>query len=400
MLKTWKQPVAGSMDTRPVFSPDLVRPIENALMRAKAAMMPQGQVQGHLPGRPRAAVPPHRETPTPPGIRSASGTPANHQQPHQYPNGGQPAGHPYGQYNHVSVSPSLRLHADRLTSCMQPHSNQATPQPSMPPFQAPPQNPYGSFAPPGNAVDTLNSDIHNLIAAMRAEVSQNPHDTSLHTRLGALQELQRIVQSTSLPPDQLELIRKQVTDLASVTLRASSAAVQKSTPPAFIPPQAAPPPQPASSSVAPISAPAAAPSAVTLDSLLGAGAMAALMARSGSQNSTPQPQPPAFASAAIRSPQPAPAEPYRANPPPQSQPQGGGASSLLDQLRAAGLIPAATPPQNVPVAPAPASAPPALSKPIIPPNIASLLSSGTLAAALAGAKRSSAGPSSASLTIP
>ncbi|PMB69579.1 Uncharacterized protein C4G9.04c [Beauveria bassiana] len=41
MLKTWKDPVPGSMDTRPVFSHELVRPIENALMRAHAASMPQ-----------------------------------------------------------------------------------------------------------------------------------------------------------------------------------------------------------------------------------------------------------------------------------------------------------------------------------------------------------------------
>lgn len=102
MLKTWKQPVAGSMDTRPVFSPDLVRPIENALMRAKAAMMPQAQ----LPGRPRSGMPPHRETPTPPGMRSANGTPNNfNHQPHPYPHGAQP---PNGQLQyptqqHVSI---------------------------------------------------------------------------------------------------------------------------------------------------------------------------------------------------------------------------------------------------------------------------------------------------------
>lgn len=99
MLKTWKQPVAGSMDTRPVFSPDLIRPIENALMRAKAAMMPQG---AQLPGRPRSTVPPHRETPTPPGIRSATGTPAGFApQLAQYPNAGQPS-YPVQFNNHVS----------------------------------------------------------------------------------------------------------------------------------------------------------------------------------------------------------------------------------------------------------------------------------------------------------
>ena len=135
-----------------------------------------------------------------------------------------------------------------------------------------------------------------------------------------------------------------------------------------------------------------------LDSLLGAGAMAALMARQGSQNSTPQP--PSFANAAIRSPQPAAAEPYRANPPPQthaqSQPQA--ASSLLDQLRAAGLISSATPPQSAPPAAAPAPAP--LPTPTIPPNIASLLSSGALASALAKVTKPASGLTSASLKQP
>lgn len=41
MLRTWKDPVPGSMDTRPVFPPETVRPIENALMRARAAAVPQ-----------------------------------------------------------------------------------------------------------------------------------------------------------------------------------------------------------------------------------------------------------------------------------------------------------------------------------------------------------------------
>ncbi len=94
MLKTWKQPVAGSMDTRPVFSHDLVRPIENALMKAKAAMMPQAQ----LPGRPRSAVPPHRDTPTPPGMRGAVGTPNSFTpQPQSYPYGMRPAEPQNGQ---------------------------------------------------------------------------------------------------------------------------------------------------------------------------------------------------------------------------------------------------------------------------------------------------------------
>lgn len=99
MLKTWKQPVAGSMDTRPVFSPELVRPIENALMKAKAASMPQGQ----LPGRPRQAMqPPHRNTPTPPGGRGFGAPPVQQPQHYPYANGVQPG---YPNQQQVSILP-------------------------------------------------------------------------------------------------------------------------------------------------------------------------------------------------------------------------------------------------------------------------------------------------------
>jgi pre-mRNA cleavage complex 2 protein Pcf11 len=230
----------------------------------------------------------------------------------------------------------------------------------------------------GNAIDKLAGDIQNLITVMRMEAAQKPHDASLQTRLGALQDLQRIVQSTTLPPDQLEAIKKQVTDLATVTLRASSA--RNSTPPTHAPPLPPPPQaQPAPYSVAPLPAPAAAtataaPGSVSLDSLLGAGAMAALMGRQGSQNSTPIPPPSAHA--AIRSPQPPSAEPYRAPPPPPTQSQnGGGALSLMDQLRAAGLI--QTPSQNTPVAAAAPPPPPPSSHtaPSLPTNLAELIAS-------------------------
>lgn len=75
MLKTWKEPVPGSVDPRPVFSPETVRPIESALIKAKTSAF-QAQ-QEHLRseqqllgrGRPHNSGMPYRETPTPPGGR-------------------------------------------------------------------------------------------------------------------------------------------------------------------------------------------------------------------------------------------------------------------------------------------------------------------------------------------
>jgi len=45
MLKTWKEPVPGSMDTRPVFPPEVTRPIENALIRAKTSYLHESRSQ-------------------------------------------------------------------------------------------------------------------------------------------------------------------------------------------------------------------------------------------------------------------------------------------------------------------------------------------------------------------
>jgi pre-mRNA cleavage complex 2 protein Pcf11 len=71
MLKTWKEPVPGSMDTRPVFPPEVTRPIENALIKARTSFLEAHQQQTRNQqsamgrGRP-ASTTPYRETPTPP----------------------------------------------------------------------------------------------------------------------------------------------------------------------------------------------------------------------------------------------------------------------------------------------------------------------------------------------
>lgn len=352
MLKTWKEPVPGSMDTRPVFSHELVRPIENALMKAKAAMMPQHP----LPGRPRVGMVPHRNTPTPPGMtRSASGTPNFAQQPYPYPHGAPPNGQaPYRQ----QVSGTICSLVCSPTNPDQPYSQHTTPQPSgaPAPYQVPP-GAHGTPAPApsgGVNIETLKSDIQNCIVAMRAQAAQSPYDTGVQTRLKALLDLQSIVLSTALPQDQLDQIRNQVTELAAVTLRASS---QAPPPQQYVPPAATPQAQPAS--FAPPGQ-----GSVTLDSLLGPGALAALMARSNSQSSTPNPP---VAGSAVRSPMPSQAAPYAAPPAAQAaQPL-----SLMEQLRQAGMLPSATPTNTPPTAPP--SAPPPAATPALPASVLQLL---------------------------
>ena len=45
MLKTWKEPVPGSLDMRPVFPAETIRPIENALIKARTRAVQQQQQQ-------------------------------------------------------------------------------------------------------------------------------------------------------------------------------------------------------------------------------------------------------------------------------------------------------------------------------------------------------------------
>ncbi|KAJ6440765.1 mRNA cleavage factor complex component Pcf11 [Purpureocillium lavendulum] len=318
MLKTWKDPVPGSMDTRPVFSHELVRPIENALMKARAATM-RGQP-------PPGTYPPHL----------------------QQPNGGRPGETASPAYSYP-VQQQVRL-------------------PVQAPYQAPYPGSYGQAAPvpAGISVDTLSNDIQNLIVAMKAEFTQNPHDAGVQNRLKALLDLQGVMQRTSLPRDQLELIKNKVTELAAVTLRPASApgSTQSST---LVPPLAHVA-APHSTSVTPAPAAGNGNAPMTLDGLLGHGALAALLARQSTtpQNTTPNPP---YASQAIRSPPPIQAEPAK----PPAPAQAPMALSLLDQLRQAGMLPNATPPN---AAPAVAPPPPAQAQPsILPPNIANLLSS-------------------------
>lgn len=351
MLRTWKDPVPGSMDMRPVFSHELVRPIENALMKVRAASMPQGPI----PGRPRPGMFPQRDTPTPPGMRG---------QPGQYP----PPGQQYA--NGQQVSKRGRLRSERYTNFGQPSQHsRPSPQPyglGQAPYQQPGQGQYGTPVapgPPGITVDNLPNDIQELITATKEEASQFPHDTSVQTKLRALMDLQTVVQRGGIPPDQLELIKNKVTELVSVPRRATSAQ-PPSFPPGNLPYQ---PHAGHSTSVTPTPTPAAqqAQAPTSLDSLLGQGALAALMARatSASQNSTPNPP-----AAAFRSPPPQP-EPVAQAPPAQNDPM-----SLLNKLRAAGMLPGATPPaaaSHTPTPPPPA--PQASGQPMFPANLASIL---------------------------
>lgn len=114
MLKTWKEPVPGSLDPRPVFPAETIRPIENALIKARtAAVQAQQQQQSRAQqemmarGRPTATPNPQwRSTPTPPQARGPYYPPQQTYGPQNVSN---------GNYQVRLVSAHYPLHAYLLT---------------------------------------------------------------------------------------------------------------------------------------------------------------------------------------------------------------------------------------------------------------------------------------------
>lgn len=87
MLRTWKEPVPGSIDTRPVFPVEVTRPIETALIRARTSAIQAEQERARNSAQPQLnrvrpgtatgmASVPYRNTPTPPNTMRAAPYPA------------------------------------------------------------------------------------------------------------------------------------------------------------------------------------------------------------------------------------------------------------------------------------------------------------------------------------
>ena len=203
----------------------------------------------------------------------------------------------------------------------------------MPP---PPQQPMQSYNVPQNFVqpnmniESLHRDIENLISVAKADFAYNVHDTAIQARLKALLDLQTILRSQQLPPEQIQLIREQVAQLSSTPRVTQAPSVP---PPQVVPiyslsPPVAVTPGNRPTQFSPPSVPEM-PSAASLAELLASAAK--------SQQTTPQPNPLAHPHAVPQQQLPVPQPPpIQINP---SQPSTNSASSLLASLRAAGLIP-------------------------------------------------------------
>ncbi|KAM7206292.1 hypothetical protein V8F33_000578 [Rhypophila sp. PSN 637] len=368
MLRTWKEPVPGSISTKPVFPPEIVRNIENALIGARtAALQAQqnsflGQQQLRRRGPPPGAVP-NRDTPTPPNMRS----------PYPGPNGQGPPTDP----NRNQPYPMRPLSATGRPVTQTP--------PTGPPYHQ--RDIYGAPPAPEVNLEKLRDDIQQLIVAETAEFARDPHDASKQTRLRAFLELQTQIQRPDVTREQLMLVRDQVA--AELAVKNNMRHGVHHPPPPLVnqyPPAAVPYaaplvmlPQQQQQSRTPVpQVPAAPPPAVSLDSILGQGALATLLGGLRNQagsvppsaSVTPQPVPLPLAVPAV-------AAPVRSTPPvPAAQPPKDP-NALLAMLRQSGILSAAntptpppgavpTSPQPIPAVPTPVPAPTPVIRPPVP----------------------------------
>ncbi|PLB39205.1 putative mRNA cleavage factor complex component Pcf11 [Aspergillus candidus] len=293
MLKTWKEPVPGSLDTRPVFPPDITRSIESALIKARTAALQQQQARGQqeVLGRGRVGTPPGwGNTPTPP-----QGIPRH---PPAMPYSRNGSGHGY------------------QASQGDPRSS-STPQP--------PQHREVDLA-------ALNRDIEVLITSARADFATNPLDPSVQQRLKALLDLQGILQRQELTQEQLKLVRDQI---SALTPKRST-----STPQSFLPNLSNLPNLPAMSAT-PMAPSAGQPISQPLQQLLNPGTLAELIKNTAArQQPTPPPQiPNILPQMATNSSIPQPS----VTPAPENP--------LLAALRARGLLPSASAPPTASAVP-------------------------------------------------
>lgn len=296
MLKTWKEPVPGSLDTRPVFPPEITRNIESALIKARTAALQQEQARGS-----RDILNRGRGNGTPPGMAR----PANN---HHGTNG-----QGYGTPVRYSTDTAAVWFSDLLITLLR---------------QTPPQGHH-----PGSELEALNRDLEACILSARSDFAAAPFDPTSQQRLKALLDLQTIMRNQQLTPDQLRLVRDQISVFRPQAPAPAAQNPVPTAPPAAVPPgPAAPVPFPAT-----VPTPPTQPASQPLQNLLNSRTLAELIKNTAiRQHPTP---PPAIPNAMPTMP-PMPQMASATNTPPPDNP-------LIAALRARGILP-------------PASAPPAM----------------------------------------
>ena len=197
LLKTWKEPIPNSIDRNPVFPPEVTRPIENALIKARTAAL----------GHQQRATPQMMQRPngTPPQFNGQFAPPSTHQQYQQPPYPQLP------QWQPAYQTPT-------------PQPQQAYPQPPQPqypvyPSHAPQQQPqYTSSTPvhhPAVDVEAVRADIASLISRLQAQFAANPNERRVLDPLQALLDLQKLMDAGVVKGENLEAVKDRVSKLAA-----------------------------------------------------------------------------------------------------------------------------------------------------------------------------------------
>lgn len=220
LLRTWKQPVPESMDARPVFPPEVTGDIENALNKIRSA------VQATPVARPMHVLPPRpatngawRNTPTPPQNGNRYAAP-------QDPRARQVIVH--------SIRPNS--HADAYTkpfTTATQYGNTQSPVPAQNSFGA--SQPFSSSSMSSNDLEDLKAEVGKLISNSQQAFAYNTADTTLQTKLNALLQLKKVLDTQTLPPQQLEAVRMQVRNLAPPSTPVPTPVPNPSMP-TFVPP--------------------------------------------------------------------------------------------------------------------------------------------------------------------
>ncbi|KAL8632819.1 hypothetical protein Q9189_001524 [Teloschistes chrysophthalmus] len=319
MVKTWKEPVPGSTNLRPVFPPEATRRIETTLIKYRILAVQtaqQDQRQPRVPYPPPNMFTPSYPTAGPQLHWRNTATPPQSNGFYQQPNARN-----YPQINGYPQRPSYPN-----------YSQHPAPQHTPPVFQAPyqPPNPYSSQPPPHQDLSSIHQDIENLIFTTKHEFAARHWDADLQTKLKSLLDLQSYLRNGQLLPNEIQDIREQVTRL----IRASrSASLTTSLPPVSTAqpnpvPTPAPPPYPAPP-------PPATQSPIDLGSTISSNVLADILASAARVNqSTPTPSLPSGV----------PLPPYHRVSTPQVPPNPVAApsnttASLLESLTAMGMLP-------------------------------------------------------------
>ncbi|RVX66780.1 hypothetical protein B0A52_08973 [Exophiala mesophila] len=227
MLKTWREPVPGSLSSTPVFPISSTQSIVDSLSRFRATTAGASRYQGTPvqggPVRAAASQQPYRQTPTPPQSLA------------QYPPGlathlrspVPSSASPYPQTTPSSYPAAFPSQASSYYQ--QSHQHQPPSTEHFPVAVGP------GHAPTSARVDVvkLHSEIDDLITDAKIECATHPMNHGAQRQLASLQTLKEILDSGNASDSDLQDIRATITQKMA---EKSAAARQSITPASTMPP--------------------------------------------------------------------------------------------------------------------------------------------------------------------